>query len=120
MGLLSAWNLHAQDIAHYTPGTLEEGIVYYLPKTQLEIKIKATKVTYTPGELCQYANRYLRLQGISAQPNEHWELQSIQVNTIGIPDVQKAYSIKLKDKMVTSQVELMKDGIIRSIIVAKE
>ena len=115
MGLLSAWNLHAQDIAHYTPGTLEEGIVYYLPKTQLEIKIKATKVTYTPGELCQYANRYLRLQGISAQPNEHWELQSIQVNTIGIPDVQKAYSIKLKDKMVTSQVELMKDGIIRSI-----
>lgn len=115
IGLLTAWNLQAQDVAHYTPGTMEEGVVYYLPKTQLEIKVTATKVTYTPGELCQYANRYLRLQGVSAQPSEHWELQSIQVNAIGIPDAQKAYSIKLKDKMVTSQVELTEDGIIKAI-----
>ncbi|MBO5079565.1 MAG: DUF4831 family protein, partial [Bacteroidaceae bacterium] len=62
VGLLTAWNLQAQDIAHYTPGTMDEGVVYYLPKTQLEIKVTATKVTYTPGELCQYANRYLRMQ----------------------------------------------------------
>lgn len=115
IGLLTAWNLQAQDVAHYTPGTMEEGVVYYLPKTQLEIKVTATKVTYTPGELCQYANRYLRLQGVSAQPSEHWELQSIQVTPLGIPDAQKAYTIKLKDKMVTSQVELTEDGIIKAI-----
>ena len=115
IGLLTAWNLKAQDVAHYTPGTLDEGIVYYLPKTQLEIKVTATKVTYTPGELCQYANRYLRMQGISAQPIEHWELHSIEVNPIGVPDAHKAYSIKLKDKMVTSQVELTKEGIIKAI-----
>lgn len=115
IGLLTAWNLKAQDVAHYTPGTLDEGIVYYLPKTQLEIKVTATKVTYTPGELCQYANRYLRMQGISAQPSEHWELHSIEVNPIGVPDAHKAYSIKLKDKMVTSQVELTEEGIIKAI-----
>lgn len=115
IGLLTAWNLHAQDVAHYTPGIMDEGVVYYLPKTQLEIKVTATKVTYTPGELCQYANRYLRMQGISAQPSEYWELQSIEVNPIGVPDAQKAYSIKLKDKAVTSQVELTEEGIIKAI-----
>lgn len=115
IGLLTACHLQAQDVAHYTPGTLEEGVVYYLPKTQLEIKVTATKVTYTPGELCQYANRYLRLQGISAQPSEHWELQSVQVVPTGVPDKEKAYAIKLKDKMVTSQVELTEDGIIKAI-----
>ena len=115
IGLLTAWNLQAQDIAYYTPGTMDEGVVYYLPKTQLEIKVTATKVTYTPGELCQYANRYLRMQGVSAQPSEHWELQSIEVNPIGVPDVQKAYSVKLKDKTVTSQVELTEEGIIKAI-----
>jgi hypothetical protein len=77
--------------------------------------VTATKVTYTPGELCQYANRYLRLQGISAQPSEHWEINGIKVNTIGVPDAQKAYSIKVKDKMVTSQVELTENGIIKAI-----
>ena len=115
IGLLTAWNVQAQDVAHYTPGTLDEGVVYYLPKTQLEIKVTATKVNYTPGELCQYANRYLRLQGISSHPNEHWEINSIRVNTIGVPDAEKAYSIKVKDKMVTSQVELTEDGIIKAI-----
>ena len=115
IGLLAAWNVQAQDVAHYTPGTLDEGVVYYLPKTQIEIKVTATKVTYTPGELCQYANRYLRLQGVSAQPEEHWEIKAIHVNTIGVPDAEKAYSIKVKDKMVTSQVELTEDGIIKAI-----
>ncbi len=114
-GLLTACHLQAQDVAHYTPGTLDEGVVYYLPKTQIEIKVTATKVTYTPGELCQYANRYLRLQGVSAQPSEHWEINSIRVGTIGVPDAEKAYSIKLKDKMVTSQVELTEEGIIKAI-----
>ena len=45
-----------------------EGVVYYLPKTEIELEVVATKVTYTPGELCQYANRYLRMSNISAQP----------------------------------------------------
>ena len=115
IGLLTAWNVQAQDVAHYTPGTLEEGVVYYLPKTQIEIKVTTTKVTYTPGELCQYANRYLRLQGVSAQPSEHWEIKNIHVYTIGIPDAEKAYSIKSKDKSVASQVELTEDGIIKAI-----
>ena len=115
IGMLTAWNVQAQDVAHYTPGTLDEGVVYYLPKTQLEIKVTATKVTYTPGELCQYANRYLRLQGISSQPSEHWEINNIQVQTMGVPDAEKAYAIKVKDKMVTSQVELTENGIIRAI-----
>ena len=115
IGLLTACHMHAQDVAHYTPGTMDEGVVYYLPKTQIEIKVTATKVTYTPGELCQYANRYLRLQGISAQPYEYWEINSIHVGTIGVPDAEKAYSVKLKDKSVASQVELTEDGIIRAI-----
>ena len=115
IGLLAACHMQAQDVAHYTPGTMDEGVVYYLPKTQIEIKVTATKVTYTPGELCQYANRYLRLQGISAQPSEHWEINAIRVGTIGVPDAEKAYSVKLKDKMVTSQVELTEEGIIKAI-----
>ncbi len=115
IGLLAATGAYAQDVNPYTPGATEEGVVYYLPKTILEIKVTATKVTYTPGELCQYASRYLRLQNVSSQPNEHWELKSIQLTPIGIPDKQKAYAVKLKDKSVASQVELTEEGIIKAI-----
>ena len=28
IGLLTAWNVQAQDVNDYTPGTMEEGVVY--------------------------------------------------------------------------------------------
>lgn len=114
-GLLTACGISAQNVTPYAPNGMEEGVVYYLPKTQIEIKATVTKVTYTPGELCQYANRYLRINDISSAPSEYWEIKSIEVSTIGIPDANNAYSIKLKDKMATSKVELTENGIIKAI-----
>ena len=115
ISLLTAWNLHAQDVTPYTPGATPEGIVYYLPKTELEIKVTATKTTYTPGEFCQYADRYLRLQNVAPKPHVQWNLQSIEVTPKGVPNPERAYSIKLKDKSVASEVQLTKEGIIRAI-----
>ena len=115
IGLLTALNAYAQDVNNYVPGKTQEGIVYYLPKTQIEIKVTLTQTIFTPGELCRYANQYLKLQNISANPSEYWEIKSFQVTPIGVPDVEKAYSVKLKDKVATSQLELTKDGIIKAI-----
>ena len=65
IGLLASLNTLAQDVNPYAPGNMEEGVVYYLPKTQIEVKVTVTQITYTPGKLCQYANQYLKLQNIS-------------------------------------------------------
>ena len=115
ISLLTAWILHAQDVTPYTPGAMPEGIVYYLPKTELEIKVTVTQTTYTPGEFCQYADRYLRLQNVAPKPQVQWNLQSIEVTPKGVPNPERAYSIKLKDKSVASEVQLTKEGIIRAI-----
>lgn len=113
-GLLICTATHAQDVSIYTPAG-DEGIVYFLPKTVLQVNLIATKVNYQPGDLCQYANRYLRLNNVTSQPETHWELKTIDVQAIGIPDSTKAYSIKLKDKSVASNVELTENGIIKAI-----
>ena len=73
-GLLVSLSGTAQDVSTYTPGTMGEGVVYYLPKTEIELQVTATKAVYTPGEFCQYADRYLRLTGISSQPEEKGEI----------------------------------------------
>lgn len=49
-GLLVSLSGTAQDVSTYTPGTMGEGVVYYLPKTEIELQVTATKVVYTPGE----------------------------------------------------------------------
>ena len=91
------------------------GITYMLPKTEIEIVLQTTKHTYTPGEFCKYADRYLRLNNISAEPEEFWTLDRIETRKAGEPDKDNVYFVKMKDKTVAPLMELTEDGIVRSI-----
>ncbi len=51
-------------ISKYKPGVTPEGAVYYLPKTALRIVVQVEKTTYTPGDFCIYADRFLRLKDV--------------------------------------------------------
>lgn len=115
LALLTPLSGVAQDVNKYNPATMSEGIVYYLPKSELQLEILVDKVTYTPGEFCQYANRYLRLTNISAMPEERWEMKRITVVSAGVTDIENAYRVKLKEKTTTSQMELTPEGVIQAI-----
>ena len=79
------------------------------------MNIIATRINYQPGELCQYANRYLRMNNVNPQPETYWQIKQIDVRSAGVPDSTKAYIIKLKDKSVLSNIELTEDGIAKAI-----
>ncbi|MCD8293369.1 MAG: DUF4831 family protein [Prevotellaceae bacterium] len=91
------------------------GVTYVLPQTQVEIAIETTKHTYTPGEFCKYAERYLYLKGLSATGETYWEINKIELRVAGVPDSEHVYFVKLKDKTVAPLMELTRDGIVRSI-----
>lgn len=115
-GLLIATSAYAQTevLTGVTHGK-DFGVVYALPKTQIEIEIKANKINYTPGDFSKYSDRYLRLTDISADPEVYWELTSIKVKPAGTPDTEKTYFVKLKDKTVAPLMELTQDGLVKSI-----
>lgn len=91
------------------------GVTYSLPKTMVEIEIKTNKVTYTPGEFFKYADRFLRLPNVKNEAETYWELNSVSVRSVGIPDSEQVYFVKMKDKSVAPLIELTADGIIKSI-----
>ena len=115
-GLLMATSAYAQTevLTGVTRGK-DYGVVYSLPKTQIELEIKANKVSYIPGEFSKYADRYLRLTNVSAEPDEYWELNSVKVKSVGVPNSETTYFVKLKDKTVAPLMELTEDGIVKSI-----
>ena len=78
------------------------GVTYMLPKTEIEIVLQATKHTYTPGEFCRYADRYLRLNNVSAESEEFWTLDKIETRIAGVPDKDNVYFVKMKDKTVAA------------------
>lgn len=112
--LLTTLSSAAQDVNYYSPGK-DEGIAYFLPKTVLEVQIVATRTDYRPGEFCQYAGRYLRINDVSPNPETQWTIDKIYIRPVGIPDSTKAYIIKLKDKSIASELALTNNGIIRAI-----
>lgn len=91
------------------------GVTYMLPKTEIELTLQVTKHTYTPGEFCKYAGRYLRLNRVSAESQTYWTLDKIEMRTVGVPDKENVYFVKMKDKSSAPLMELTEDGIVRSI-----
>lgn len=102
-------------VSNYAPGQNEEGVTYFLPQTALHITVTAEKTTFTPGDFCRYAEKYLRLTGISSQAFERWEIKDVKVTPVGQPNKEQAYTIELKDKTVAPLVELTSDGILKAI-----
>ena len=115
-GLLLSTSAYAQTevTAGVTRGK-DYGVTYALPKTAINIEVKVNKVTYTPGEFSKYADRYLRLTDVSGEPQEYWKLVSVKAKSVGIPDSEHTYFVKLKDKTVAPLIELTEDGIVKSI-----
>ena len=116
MSLLATtlFTANAQTTDFYRPGE-GEGIAYFLPKTAVEVNVIATRVKYTPGDFCQYANRYLKINNVTSESSTEWEIKKIEVRTIGVPDSTKAYIIKLSDKSLMSDIEVTDNSIIKAI-----
>lgn len=116
MVLLATTGAYAQ--TEVTAGLMQGkdyGVTYMLPKTEIEITLQATKHQYTPGELCKYAERYLRQENVLPEPREYWTLEAVKAEAVGVPDEANIYFVKLKDKTVAPLMELTPEGIVRSI-----
>lgn len=114
IGTISA-TLAQTSVLPYTPGVTAEGVVYYLPQTELSITITATCTTKTPGELNAYAGRYLKINDAIKEKQTSWVIDDIKVTPFGAPDTTKVYSIPLKKGTIAPLVSLTRSGLILSI-----
>lgn len=113
--MLSLGALAQTEVTTYEPGITAEGITYFLPSTTIRIVVKATKKHYTPGEFCEYADRYLHLKNAPQTPYDEWTIDNVSLYSYGVADKARAYSIKLKQKTSAPFVALTPDGRLLSV-----
>lgn len=114
--LLSATSLKAQ--TQVTTGVQygkKYGVTYMLPRTEILLKVKATKHSYEPGEFSRYAARYLRLNDVRQEAETYWTLDGVSMQVIGVPDADNIYFVEMRDRTTAPLMELTEDGIVRSI-----
>ena len=102
-------------LSTYQPGVTQEGAIYCLPKTAIRVTILVEKTTYKPGDLCKYAERYLRLNNVSPVPSESYALIDISEQAIAVADTTKIYAMKFDSKTSACNVALSDDGILLAI-----
>lgn len=113
--LLATAAVAQTEVSEYHPGVTEEGITYFLPETHVRVAVKATRVHHEPGEFCQYAERYLRLQQVPQTAYDEWVIEGVTLYTFGRADKTQAYTVKLKQKTSAPLVGLSQDGRLLSI-----
>jgi hypothetical protein len=99
----------------YQPGVTTEGAVYFLPKTAVRVTVQVEKTTYTPGDFCKYAERYLRIKGVSPTPSVSYRITTIRQEAVAVADTSKRYAVEFNAKTSASNVNLSSDGILLSI-----
>ena len=99
----------------YQPGVTAEGAVYFLPMTAVTVTVEIEKTTYTPGDFCQYAERFLRIKDVSATPSVSYRITAIRQGTVAVPDTTKRYAVKFDARTSATNVRLSGDGILLGI-----
>lgn len=113
---IAASMLSAQtNVVPYSPGVSTGRVTYFLPQTTLRIVITVEEQKYTPGEFSRFAERYLKITGISDTEEKTNSITNIEVMPSGIPDPEKIYSVQINGKSVAPNVQLTKDGILSAI-----
>ena len=98
------------------PGRTADGIIYYLPKTAIELNLLIEKKTYTPGLFAKYGEKYLRLRGIGQEEEVTYSIVNYGLTQIGVIDTTKCYYVKTKGgKCENAEFHMTEDGILQSI-----
>ena len=99
----------------YQPGVTAEGAVYFLPMTAVTVTVEVEKTTYTPGDFCQYAERFLRIKDVSATPSVSYRITAIRQTAMAVPDTTKRYAVKFDARTAATNIRLSDDGILLGI-----
>ena len=93
----------------------QEGYSYFLPKTALRISVLVEKTTTTPGELCIYADRYLKKGDVALQERESYRIVSISIATEAVRDTARQFILQADAKHCINHAEINRSGILTAI-----
>lgn len=71
----------------------KNALMYYLPQTTLEIKIKVTKETLIPGPYSKYAEKYLCIKNAATSMISDVKIENVDIREISQPDPSACYMV---------------------------
>lgn len=91
-----------------------EGTSYMLPKNGLRFTIKVEKTQYTPGDFCQYSERFLKDKA-QQKPTTTYRIIGIDIDKTAMPDTARQFTLIIDKRHSIDNVELTPGGQLLAI-----
>ena len=91
------------------------GIVYSLPKTEINVVITARHTIEKPGPFYQYAERYLAIKDIITINNETWSIENIEIQSSAVADPNRTFQVAIDNKGIANNISFYHDNIIAGV-----
>ena len=91
------------------------GIVYSLPKTEVNVVITARHTIEKPGPFYQYAERYLATKEIITINNESWSIENIEIQSSAVADPNRTFQVAIDNRGIANNISFYHDNIIAGI-----
>lgn len=91
-----------------------EGTSYMLPKNGMRFTVKVEKAQYTPGEFCQYAERFMK-EKVPQEALTTYRIIGVEMDKTAVPDTSKRYQLIVDKKHAIDKVSLTHDGQLLAI-----
>lgn len=91
-----------------------EGTSYVLPKNGVRLTVSVEKTQYTPGQFCQYAERYLK-EHVGQEATTTYRIIGIDAEHLSMPDTAKRFTLVIDKKHTIDKVSLTPDGRLLAI-----
>ena len=96
---------HAQIVQEH-----EAAVVYYMPKTELVVRLDYEIVEQTPGMFYQYAKRYLGAEEVITEASTQYNLLQISSYTEAKADLSRVYKVTAQKGIKNQSLTLTDDG----------
>ena len=88
----------------------EAAVVYYMPKTELVVRLDYEIVEQTPGVFYQYAKRYLGAEEVITEASTQYNLLQVSSCTEAKSDLERAYKVTAQKGLKNQSLTLTEDG----------
>ena len=99
---------------NYVEEFKKHSIIYSLPKTIIDVKVKTTKTTYKKGPYYNYAKKYLGIDNAIINDKTEWNINDIDISDSFLPDTANYYLLYSNNNSIARKINLTDNGIIKS------
>ncbi|MDR0828905.1 MAG: DUF4831 family protein [Prevotellaceae bacterium] len=93
----------------------QNSIIYFLPKTEIEVSVTIIKTIEKAGIFANYAKRLLALNDVITSDRESYYIANVRIYYNCIADSAKKYAVAINPKTTAYKIKMAESGVIECV-----